>query len=42
MEYYSVIKNEGIMNSVGKWMELENIIQAQKDIYGIYLLNSGH
>jgi hypothetical protein len=26
MEYQSAIKNEGIMNFAGKWMELENII----------------
>ena len=26
MEYYSAIKTKDIMNFVGKWMELENII----------------
>jgi hypothetical protein len=26
MEYYSAIKNTDIVNFVGKWMELENII----------------
>jgi hypothetical protein len=26
MEYFSVIKNKDIINFVGKWMELENII----------------
>jgi hypothetical protein len=26
MEYYSAIKNEGIMSFSGKWIELENII----------------
>jgi len=46
MEYYSAIKNEGIMNFAGKWMELENIIlieatQTQKDMHGIYSLISG-
>jgi hypothetical protein len=45
MEYYSVIKNEDILNFAGKWMELENIIlsevtQAQKDMYGMYSLIS--
>jgi hypothetical protein len=25
MEYYLAIKNQHIMNSAGKWMELENI-----------------
>jgi hypothetical protein len=45
MEYYSSIKNEGIMSSSGKWMELEIIIlsevsQTQKDMHGIYSLIS--
>jgi hypothetical protein len=26
MEYYSAIKNNDFMKSLGKWMELENII----------------
>jgi hypothetical protein len=29
MEYYSAIKNKDIMNFVGKWMELENIILSE-------------
>ena len=29
MEYYSAIKNEDIMSSAGKWMELENIILSE-------------
>jgi hypothetical protein len=29
MEYFSVIKNKDIMNFVGKWMELENIILSE-------------
>jgi hypothetical protein len=38
IEYYSVIKNEDIMNFSGKWMELENImlievIQTQNDMH---------
>jgi hypothetical protein len=42
VEYYSAIKNEDIMDLVGKWMELENMIlsevtQTQKNIHGIYL-----
>jgi hypothetical protein len=41
MEYYSAIKNKGIMNFAGKWMELENIslievTQSPKDIHGMY------
>ena len=47
LEHYSAIKNKSIMNFVGKWMELENIIpsevtQTQKDIHGmgIYSLMS--
>ena len=40
------IKNDEIMNFVGKWMELENIIlsevtQTQKDMHGMYSLISG-
>jgi hypothetical protein len=47
MEYYSAIKNEGILTFVGKWMELENIIlskvtQTQKDMHGMYSLISGY
>ena len=38
MEYYPAEKNNDILNSAGKWMELENIIlsevtQTQKDMY---------
>ena len=45
MECYSAIKNEGIINSAGKWMETEDIIlsevtQTQKDIHGMYSLIS--
>jgi hypothetical protein len=29
IEYYSVIKNKGIMNFAGKWRELENIILSE-------------
>jgi hypothetical protein len=41
MEYYSAIKNKGIMNFVVKWMEFENIIlseitQSQKNMNGLY------
>ena len=36
MEYYSAIKNKGIMNFAGKLMELENILSEvtpiQKDM----------
>ena len=47
MGYYSVIKNEDILNCAGKWMELENIIlsdvtQTQKDMHGMYSLISGY
>ena len=40
------IKNDEIMNFVGKWMELENIIlsevtQIQKAMHGMYTLISG-
>jgi hypothetical protein len=47
MEYYSAIKNKGIMNFAGKWNELENITlrqvtQSHKDMYGIYPLINRH
>jgi hypothetical protein len=47
MEYYSVIKNKDIMNSAGKWMDLESIIlsevtQSQKDMHSMYSLISGY
>jgi hypothetical protein len=40
MRYYSAMKNEGIMNFGGKWMDLENIIlskvtQPEKDMHGM-------
>ena len=46
MEYYTVEKNNSILNFAGKWMELENIIlsevtQTQKDNYHMYSLISG-
>ena len=46
VEYYSAIKNEGILSFAGKWMELENIIlsevtQTQKDMHGMFSLISG-
>jgi hypothetical protein len=46
MEYSSAMKNKGIMNFVGKWMEQENILsevtQTQKDTQGMYSLISGY
>jgi hypothetical protein len=47
LKYYSAIKNKDIMNFASKWMELENIIlsevtRSQKDMYGMYLVLSGH
>jgi hypothetical protein len=45
VEYYSAIKNKGILSFAGKSMELENIIlhkvtQTQKDMPGVYSLVS--
>jgi hypothetical protein len=45
MVYYSAIRNKDIMNFVGKWIDLENIImsevtQSQEDVHGIYSLIS--
>jgi hypothetical protein len=46
MECYSAIKNKEIMNFVGKWMELENILSevtlTQKDMHSIYSLITGY
>jgi hypothetical protein len=41
MDYYSAIKNNDLMKSLGKWMELENIIlskvtQSQKNAHGMH------
>ena len=41
MEYYSVIKNKTFMKFLGKWIELENIIQSevtqpQKNTHGMH------
>jgi hypothetical protein len=46
MEYYSANKDNDIMKSAGKLMELENInpsdvIQTHKDKHGIYSLMCG-
>jgi hypothetical protein len=47
MKYYSAIKNEDIMNFVGKWMELENIFLSEvtyteTDVNGMHSLRSGY
>jgi hypothetical protein len=47
MEYYSAIKNNEFMKSLGKWMALENIIlsevtQSQKNTDGMLSLISGY
>jgi hypothetical protein len=47
MEYYSAIKNNEFMKFIGKWMEVANIIlsevmQSQKNTYGIHSLISGY
>ena len=46
MEYYTAEKNKNILNFVGKWMELENIIlnevtHTQKDSCHMFSLISG-
>ena len=46
-EYYSAIKNDELMNFLGKWMELENIIlsevtQSQKNTHDMHSLISGY
>ena len=44
MEYYSAIKNNGFMKSLGKWVELENILseetQSQKNRHNMHSLIS--
>ena len=45
-EYYTAEKNNDILKSAGKWMDLENIIlnevtQTQEDKYHMYSLISG-
>jgi hypothetical protein len=46
MESYSAIKNNNIMKFLGKWIELENILnevtQTQKNTHGMYSLISGY
>ena len=47
MECYSAIKNNDFMKSLGKWMELENIIlsevtQLQMYTHGMYSLINGY
>jgi hypothetical protein len=47
VEYFTSIRNRGIMNFVGKWMELENVIlsevtQTQKDMHDMYSVISGY
>jgi hypothetical protein len=41
MEYYSVIKDNYILNFAGKWMVVENIMlsevtQTQKEVHAMY------
>jgi hypothetical protein len=46
VEYYSSIKNKELMKSLGKWMDLEDILnevtQSQKNTHDIYSLISGY
>ena len=47
MEYYSAIKNDELMNFLGKWMERESVIlsevtQSQRNTHGIHSLISGY
>jgi hypothetical protein len=47
MEYYSAIKNNKFMKSLGKWFDLEGIIlsevtQSQKNSNDMYSLISGY
>jgi hypothetical protein len=47
MEYYSAIKKNELLKSLGKWMDLEGIIlsevtQSQKNSHDMYSLISGY
>jgi hypothetical protein len=46
MEYYSVLKKNGIMNFVDKWKELENILsevtQTKRDLRDMYSIINGY
>jgi hypothetical protein len=46
MEYYSAIENNDFMKTLGKWMELGNILsevtQSQKNTHGMHSLISGY
>ena len=47
MENYSAIRNNGFIQFLDKWMELDNIIlsevtQSQKNTHGMYSLISGY
>jgi hypothetical protein len=41
MEYFSAIKNNDFMKSLGKWMDLE-VTQSQKNIHDMHSLISGY
>ena len=46
LEFYSVVKNNDILNFACKWMEIEDallseVTQTQKEEYGMYSLISG-
>jgi hypothetical protein len=36
MEYYSAMKKNDILTFAAKWVELDNIRQAQKDKYHVF------
>ena len=45
LEFYSVVKNNDILNFAYKWMEIENtllseVTETQKEEYGMYSLIS--
>jgi hypothetical protein len=47
MEYYSAIKKNEFMKSLGKWMDLEaiilsEVIQSQKKTHDMHSLRSGY
>ena len=42
MEYYTAIKNNEFMNYLGKWMDLSEVTQTQRNSHNMYSLISGY
>ena len=42
MEYYSAIKKNEFMKFLGKWMDLSEVTQSQKNTHDMHSLISGY